>query len=154
MHQIPLDGQVPTVVRIVLVRHAHLLTPKKGSRFQHTVYLGERAFLVWRMARRFDRVAPVKRAVFDGAHVHEAARDAIDHMAEPRFGVERFRPIQLDFIVIDPDNPDTGLTGDTAHRAANPTTDIDHRHALPQFQLSDHQPLMPDLGFLQALPRR
>ena len=41
-----------------------------------------------------------------------------------------------------------------AHRAADPAADIDHRHALAQLQLGDHQPLMPYFGVLQALPGR
>ena len=68
-----LHGPVPIVTGIELVRQ-HFLPPEKGSGFQHTVNLGERARLVRRMTRRFDRVTAVECVVRDGAHVHEAAR--------------------------------------------------------------------------------
>ena len=75
-------------------------------------------------------------------------------MVESRLGVQRSRLGQLDFAVVDPQDPDTGLTDHATHRAADAATDVDHRHALAQLQLGDHQALMPDLGFLQALPGR
>ena len=135
VHQVLFEGPVPAVAGIEPVRHAHFLAPEKGPGFQHAVDLGERARLIRRMARGFDRVAPVERVVGDCAHVHEAAREVVDHVAHPRLGVQRSRPVELDFAAIDSDHPDAGLPDDAAHRAADPTTDIDHRHALAQLQL-------------------
>ena len=67
---------------------------------------------------------------------------------------KRSRLLQLDFTAIDPNHSDTTLPDDTAHRPADPATDIDDRHALAQFQLGNHQPLVPDFGVLQALHGR
>ena len=74
--------------------------------------------------------------------------------SSPASAFNRFCVRQLDVIDVDPDDPDTGLPNDPAHRTADPTTDIDHRHARLQLQLGDHQPLVPDFGVLQALLRR
>ena len=58
---------------------------------------------------------------------------------------------QLDFADVDSDDLDTGLTDDAAHRAADAATNVHHRHARFQVQLRNHQPLMPNDGFFQAL---
>ena len=106
------------------------------------------------MACRFECVAPVEGVVRDGAHVHEATLEVVDHVVEPRFGVQPFRLSQLDFVDVDPDDSDSGLADYTAHRAADPATDIDHRHTLAQLQFVDHRSLMADFGVLHALAGR
>ena len=154
MHQLPLDGAMPTVAGVEFVGHAHFLTPEERSGFQHTVYLRERACLVRRMAGRFYRVAPVKGAVLDGAHVHETAREIVHQAVKSRLGVQRLRLVQLDFVVIQPHYPDAGLPHDAPHGAADAAANVDDCHALSQLQLVNHQPLMPDFGVFQTFPGR
>ena len=153
-HEILLDGPVPTVVRIEPVRKTHFLTPEQGTRFQHAEYLREGALLVLRMARRLYGVTPVEGVVLDGAHVHEAAPYQVHQVFEPRLGVQLLRLRQLDLIDVDTHDPGAGLADDAAHGAADPATNVDHRHALFQLQLGDHRALVPDLGFLQTFMRR
>ena len=78
----------------------------------------------------------------------------VDHVADPRLSVQQFGLLQLDFTLVDPEDTDTSLPDNTSHRAADAATDIDYIHALTQFQLGDHQPLVANLGLLQALPGR
>ena len=102
------------------------------------------------MASGFDGVPPVKSVVCDGAHVHEAARQVVNHVVEAGRSVQSFGLLQLDFTPVDSNDPDAGLPHDAAHRAADAATDVDYRHTLLQFQLGNHQPLVPNLGILQA----
>ena len=78
---------MPIVAGFKVTGHAHFLPPEEGSGLQNTVYLGECAHLVRRMAGRFDSVAPVERVVRDRFHVHEATSQEVNHVVESCLGV-------------------------------------------------------------------
>ena len=148
-HELVLDRPVNAVVGIEPFGHAHLLTPQQGSGFQDTEDFRKRARFVRCVARRLDRITCIEGVGFDHAHIHEVAIDVLCHVIEPRLDVSPLGLFQLLYVIVDADNPGAAFAGDPPHGTAHSAADIGNHHALPQFQLFDHQALMTNERLLQ-----